>query len=364
MNELEVINFQSHIHSYLEFHKGVNIIRGTSHHGKSALIRAIQYAIENKPRGADFRNWNKDAKEGFESHLSFDQGTISRINRKSFNGYEVNEESFEALYSDVPSEVFDVSRMDESNIWGQDDGYFLLQDSPGFVARKLNERAGLEDIDKVAKITHNLLKEYANRIKFINERLASKQETLSYLKKFEKHKKSIEEIDKLFRQSDDLTVEKEDLEKCLAEIDSIQETIDEYEKILESSEAVKELDTLLSRRLKVANRLTNLRLILEDIDTIDGYIKEVESILAVERNVNELIELCNKRKEAYLNIEVLELWIDRMKGFHSVMEEKLCDIKAYEIEIDDLLEPIEELELCPICGSAREHWLYEILGDR
>ena len=43
IDEVVLINWMSHEHSVIKFHKGMNVITGTSDSGKSAVYRALEY---------------------------------------------------------------------------------------------------------------------------------------------------------------------------------------------------------------------------------------------------------------------------------------------------------------------------------
>ena len=58
IKSLSIKNYQSHKDSYLEFSEGVNCILGGSDNGKTAIIRAINWIMTNRPLGESFRsNW-------------------------------------------------------------------------------------------------------------------------------------------------------------------------------------------------------------------------------------------------------------------------------------------------------------------
>lgn len=362
MKELEIINFQSHLHSYLEFHSGVNIIRGTSNYGKSSLVRSIKWAIENEPTGAKYRNWYVDAKDGFESHLSFDEGTVSRVHKTGFNGYLTSnllshiEDEFEALRGDVPIEVKSITRMDETNLWGQDDGYFLIKDSPGNVSRKLNERAGLEDIDKVAKIAKGMIEDYKNKVKFAEDGLEKAIDRRDYLLKIASHKETIEDIDDLFRQRDVSYADMRDLEGRIKTIHEIQVSVLKCKKTLEAGEAIKEISIYLDRRLKVSAKSTKLRLTLENLNLITESIYDLEEylkavplthslqLLILERT--ETIETWNKITGTIVRIQRIEHEIKTQSGL----------IESYQSHINELSEALDGIESCEVCGSLKEHW--------
>lgn len=364
MNELEVINFQSHIYSYLEFHKGVNIIRGTSNYGKSSLVRSIRWTIENQPSGAKYRNWDKDAKEGFESHLSYDEGTVSRIHKTGFNGYlitqydsgEYSEEEFEALRGDVPKEVFIISGMDASNLWGQDDGYFLIKDSPGNVSRKLNERAGLEDIDKVAKIAKGMIDDYKNKVKFADEGLERALDREEFLLKIARHKETIEDIDGLFKQRDTSWADMRDLQGRVKTIHEIQTAIDKRKKALEAGEAIKEISNLLERRLKVSAKSTKLRLTLENLNLITDSIYDLESYLKAVPTTHDLQFLIMERTEAIDTWNKITETMVRIKRIEQEIKTQAGLIESYQSHINELSEFLDGIKSCSVCGALKEHW--------
>ncbi|MDO5041249.1 MAG: AAA family ATPase [Peptoniphilus sp.] len=54
ISKLEIENFQSHKYTLLDFDKGLNVIVGNSDSGKTAIIRAIKWALYNEPQGDYF----------------------------------------------------------------------------------------------------------------------------------------------------------------------------------------------------------------------------------------------------------------------------------------------------------------------
>jgi exonuclease SbcC len=74
IKEVTVENFQSHHHTHIKLNQGINILSGSSNHGKSAILRAIKWVITNDPSGTDFITLGKDQ---------------CRVSLKFSNGYEV-----------------------------------------------------------------------------------------------------------------------------------------------------------------------------------------------------------------------------------------------------------------------------------
>ena len=63
IKSLKIENFQSHKDSYLEFSNGINIISGKSNNGKTAILRALNWVITNRPQGIAFKSTFSDKKE-------------------------------------------------------------------------------------------------------------------------------------------------------------------------------------------------------------------------------------------------------------------------------------------------------------
>ena len=108
IQSVEVKDFKSHRHSELEFVDGVNVIKGTSHTGKSNIIRAMIWALTNRPRGNSVHNWNiprPDTKVTFV----FDNDWFTRVKSK-INGYETFDGTLKAIGSDVPPQIRQIAK--------------------------------------------------------------------------------------------------------------------------------------------------------------------------------------------------------------------------------------------------------------
>lgn len=139
--KLTIKNYQAHELSELEFQSpGINAITGPNGHGKSSIIRALR----SVPLGEslDRRHGTK------ETRVDIDGVCRSYVSGK--NQYEIGSVTHKALRSAVPKEVFDQLKLSAVNFRSQHQPYFLLHDSPGAVARAMNDLTDLGVIDYVA----------------------------------------------------------------------------------------------------------------------------------------------------------------------------------------------------------------------
>ena len=140
---LIIRNYQSHRATRLRFVKGVNVFIGKSDKGKSAILRALNWAINNRPMPPKSSHWG-----GITSvEVALDNGKVVRKKDDKENIYRIDGKSLKAFGASVPDTVRDLFNMDEINIQGQHNAPFLINDSPGAVGKQLNAVADLDIID-------------------------------------------------------------------------------------------------------------------------------------------------------------------------------------------------------------------------
>ena len=71
LSRVEIDNFQSIAHAVVDFTDGMNVVVGETNNGKSALFRAIYFALRNEPKGSGFIRTGESA---CKVKLTFDDG--------------------------------------------------------------------------------------------------------------------------------------------------------------------------------------------------------------------------------------------------------------------------------------------------
>ena len=114
IKKIELINFQSHSHTEIEFDRGLNVILGNSDAGKTAILRAIKWALYNEPRGDYFI---RQGEKNVSVKIVFSNGVVvERSRTPSKNSYYLldaqgEEMRFEGFGLDVPKEITDATQM-------------------------------------------------------------------------------------------------------------------------------------------------------------------------------------------------------------------------------------------------------------
>mgnify|MGYP000061856873 CR=1 FL=1 len=177
IEELHLENFQSHKDSRFSFVPGINVITGKSNSGKSSIIRALNWVINNRPSGDAFKTHGED--EVVASIVFQGDHRVKRLKSKTRNEYTGPDgDVYKALRSDVPYEISDVVDITYSNVQQQHDKFFLLQESSGEVAKKLHELCGLGIIDDSFKRLQSKISTTKKELRLLNEQHDSLQEEL------------------------------------------------------------------------------------------------------------------------------------------------------------------------------------------
>ena len=296
-------NFQGHQDTLLELSPGVNMITGPSNVGKSSIIRAIWWLCRNRPMGAgdNYRHRDADKKEPTSVKIALDNGVITRFKRGTHNGYTIGEEDLVAIRTDVPSEVSRPLNMGDHNLQLQHQSYFLVADSPGEVAQKLNEVAGLDVIDACLKNTGLLVSRNQADTRATTDRLAD-----------------------------------------------LDESIKAYDDIADRDEAVATLETLAGEVDALEEEAGALEEALALLKKVQSQREETETFLKVEAKANELLEMENDLIE--LDNEILHLADLIKKGTRLGTERRVLEgeIKSMEAEFHALSLTDD---VCPLCGQ-------------
>lgn len=188
-NSVHIKNFQSHKDSKIKFDNGVNVLVGSSDQGKSAILRAILWAVNNRPLGTDdiVSHWARDNKNKIKEDMSVkvktENGLVIRKRTIDANEYILkdatqNEKIFSAINKDVPQDVINFFKLSDVNIQNQHDAPFLLSSSASDVAKYFNKIVRLDVIDIVLgnaesarRDTNKKIKETENEKKNLEKQL-------------------------------------------------------------------------------------------------------------------------------------------------------------------------------------------------
>lgn len=288
IQQLVIQNFQAHIYTTIDLDKGVNVITGASDAGKSSVLRALLWVIKNRPTGNSIHNWKDN--NWTQVAIVTDKGIVIKDRDKGKTSYSLykndeddNPEVFEAFKTDVPSQVQDLLDISDINIQTQHQPYFLLGDSPGEIAKKLNELVGLDIIDSLFKnvnskitstknsivTTTDLIKELTDQLeefKNVDEVLEKIELLEERTKKANELEKKIVEADKVVYKMKEAQLDIDDSKEWLkvkGKYEKIKREIDAFEanskKFIEVRSLLHDMQGNLSSRTLLRERITALQ---------------------------------------------------------------------------------------------------------
>jgi exonuclease SbcC len=339
----------------------MNVITGTSDSGKSAIMRAMLWALKNRPSGEAFKSWDATDKDIVDVAMEFDSDWFikSRVNGK--NKYETEAGFFEALRSDVPEPVQLIANMTDYNIQTQFDKYFMLQDSPGDRAKKLNELVGLDIIDRVFKKLNSKVVTTNQEIKRIQTTISTTQTEIDQLQNLS----AIESI--VNKLSNDIS---EYEESCQIK-ESLRESIQNLHEI---SDKIKNRSTLLHAEKPhhlLVNKIEGLELdktVKNDLyetvcnhHNIKDQLAEDTEWLKVEvpyKNILKVQKSCDMLNADYTHLEGV---VDAADSLNAALASARVELTSY---INDYARKLEESGTCPTCFSIvdKEALIYIIEG--
>lgn len=347
INSLAIKNFQSHKDTVLSFTDGINVITGSSDSGKSAILRALYWVIENRPSGESYRtlvNGNV-VKEDTEVVLSIDNNTVTRAKGNTNNFYKVNDLRLDAFGTSVPEEVSKAVGIIDINVQKQFDKAFLIDETPGKIAETFNKVANLEIIDITLKNLKSALDDYKRQSKNKEEnikQLFEKFEQFKYLEPLEK------DVNALYEQAKELEQKELELDRLKYFINKINtiniqiKSLPEYEEV---EQALVKIEEDIKKGKELQNELVKLKRYYNTIDELENKLTKLESI-SVDIDLDKLeadIKTLNKKEEE----------LTKLKRYYNTIDKMEKEIELKDVEIDRLEKELKEImpEVCPICGS-------------
>lgn len=300
-------NFQGHENSTLEFIPGINVITGPNGHGKSSIIRAMRSVALGE----------KLSRRHNTSKSSVEIDGCAKLYEGGKNKYQVDGVVYEAMRKALPKELTDKLKLSDVNFRSQHQPYFLLSDSPGAVARAMNDLTDLGVIDYVA----SALKQ---------EESAISLKKTQAVEAIESEKGKAQALDWAVDADVDLKVI-EGLQNFLSEINTqvaatqkiVSEVINMQEK-LSSLPPVEVIDDFISARDKLDDQhIVNLSFLVEKIKSDSDWLGSLPDDMSI--GLRSVQETLSKPSE----IPSLTSLVDRVTEY--AQDLKLCPDPAGDI---------------------------------
>lgn len=296
LTKLIIKNFQSHKHTELELHPGINCIVGSSDVGKTAILRAMRWAMWNRPQGDAFRsNWG-----GKTSVVIYqNEFRIARI-RGTQNLYKLGKLEFEAIRAEVPEEIVKALNINEINLQRQFDRPFLLSATPGEVAQHFNHIAHLDVIDNGLRNVQSWLRKIQQGIETDTQRLKESKQDLEAYKDLEELDGELVALEQLSREQTQLKVRAKRLERVLSELKHTSTKLARFKTLTELEPHVNRVTKKYKQCAVLDTKRSMLKSLVEEIQTVRKAIVMQENLSArlhkrFDREFPSVCPLCGRR---------------------------------------------------------------------
>ncbi len=349
LKTIELFNFQSHESTILDFGPGLNIITGSSDSGKTAIMRFILWVLNNRPLGEEFKSWDTKEDDNVGGGIAFSEGTyVTKERAKGKNIYNINGTILEAIKSDIPDELKAITNIVDYNIQTQHQPYFLLQDSPGEVARKLNELIGLDVIDTIFSNLNSSIRDLKgkgidldNQIKILTNQI----ESLSFLDEIQVIVNRLEQD--VIRQNK-IESESRGLLSVISSIEDLNRQISEIEIDLELEKATIDLLSLIKDYQVKEKVAFSLNSTLRNLTTLEETLTAESEWLSVEDSYLEIKELIAKDSALMLDCNTLESRLNNISNANQAFLSESSHLSLLEIDHRNLLK---KAKICPFCKT-------------
>lgn len=357
INSIHINNFQSHKNTKIDLHAGVNIIVGPSDQGKSSILRALNWVLFNKADDNEFRShWGGDT---VVSVIIDNHYRITRLKTASKNEYYMDwqngpspedgqTDKFESFNRGVPEEIRSVINMDTINFQGQIDSSFLISETPGEVARQMNDIVDLGVIDKSLSNIESTYRSTRGDLDAKQNQIEELREGLKEYEHLDKFERMLSRLEKMQEHKEELEAENEIINEYCDKITSIRAKLESLPDVKAIENKLAVLMQLWSKIQRIEEKQTKLVQLGGSIRIAKEKIDQAQDTTQAKIKLDRLVKL--HAKWTKLNDENLKLH-QLIVGI-SIKEDV---IKKQSIELVELERVFhdEMPDVCPLCGKEK-----------
>jgi chromosome segregation ATPase len=336
LKKLILRDFQLHTHTEIDVVDGLNIFVGSSDVGKTAINRALSWALFNESIDSDIVQHNKKHCE-VEIHFQ-DDSVIIRKKGKKINTVEFkypDDEGFELVknFGDkYPEQVVQfLGNPPKSEKLGnipyskQSKKLFIIDESPMHLPGILADLVGVSDIEEAAKKT-------SAESKNLDKTIKATEREITALEK---------EIEQKFVGLDDKLSNLKKLNKELEDIDLYHNTLDCYDGFLMRKENI-DIQGNKANNIKKKNQkiLDAIEKKVADIEVDQSSVKIFDSFLVKQRSINKKIS--EAEKSIRINTKIYNLLTNKINDINSYNEA----LDAYENFLDTKEDLDNKINVC------------------
>lgn len=336
IKKIKITNFQPHRKTRLVFDEHVTTIVGPSDRGKSAVIRALRLALQNKPRGDSFiKTGTKHCKVDVwvgDSVVTRERGTA--------NLYSLDGEEFKAFGNDVPAPIERLLAVNDINFQAQHDAPFWFSLNAGEVSKQLNQVINLSIIDDALSETASVVRKAKSTRDLTQDRLEAaktKEQELAYALEIDADLKQVEQAAEAREQAS---------YRCAALLEAVQKGKELGLQRKNARQQATELESLLAKAkeaCELSKQASRLESVLDDLERHEAvkappsFDKVKEAYASHSSAKSKATALAKALDGIDTARKELDWWKDcfekAQKKFHETIEGENCPLCGHEINL-------------------------------
>jgi len=369
ITKIQLENFESHEYSEVELSNGITVIVGRNDCGKSSIVRALRWVIQNQPRGSEFLRKGASA---CSVTLTLDNGTIiTRFKGNNRNGYCVQEAGkepieYNSVGDGVPAEVDTLLGIGDFVLPGetspsglnfseQGSAPFGTSESGPERARRLAAFCKVDQFDTAIRVLNMRVRDNDKAIRILEKQKKETEETLGDFEDIKIHKELLGKLEELIKKTSSLSGKLQTLQQHESSLKTLASKVIEYrnkESNLDSIQSTLDFEKLEEQLTK----LKALEKLHKDLEANTVWFKDIRER---EKTIVYLLEQCPNLVKADDTLALLSA-LDKQHSSLRKFTERTETLKTELAEFADRETTLTEnyasildsLGVCPTCFSV------------
>lgn len=348
ITKVRIENFQSHEDTEFELSPGVNLIVGSSEAGKSAILRAINFALHNEPRGDDFVRMERDETR---VHIWWSDGCyLCRIKGESRNAVLIidqdgHQQGYEKIGTSLPSEALKVlgyppidSESGPIAYADQHQPLFLVTLSASELPRTISRLTGIDDFEDAAETLNKEANAANRKIKDSTKRLEKYDTDLKAFQGLDDKLKHLETMDGLAEKIDDISSSVKSARNLRSNYDGLMQMGRQANAALQAANKIAVLSSHLPALQRIESQIKDATELMNSFNTLLMLENQATKTLAVSESISS-----QKNVEALGKIQSVQSGIKKAKSLKSEYDTLIQKGRSINTEIVEKSASLTEL---------------------
>lgn len=359
LKEARILNYENHKKTHLIFVPGTNIIIGPNDNGKSAIRRAVEWPIKNRPVAGAPGNEAEESRVTlvFEDNSTKTFACRGRTGKTKYeegkNYYLISGEkdSLKAFKLGVPKQVSELININPDSIQTQADQYYLFDPgvTPGKLAKRIHDILGLSLIDETNKVANEIITKCDSINSTVKADIEESQKKVNELLPIKNADKKMKELEEAISECVEINVSLELANSLARKYSDLRRRYEARPKV--SSELRSKLEDLRAQ----LEKLPKLNAAFERIQSLQtSYAKKTEELwelgrksvdISTTKPLEKLVSDYKVLHDSYIRLtNIQEDFAMNKKRIGNIAESRKALLKKKK-------KAEKIIKICPLCGG-------------